>query len=153
MIRRLIGLVGETAERRLSNFVLSLGAAAVLMTLFAAVSLGFGTFAAYVYLRASQGRVVAALIVCAACGLLAIAIWAIGVARRRASRLRRTDAASPPTSPEDVDLLLQYLGAVNGLQGQSALLAATRLGRELSPMQLLVLALIGGFIAGRKLGK
>lgn len=152
MIRRLIGLVGAAAEQRLSNFVLGVGTAAA-VALFAALSLGFGTFAAYVYLRAWHGRVFAALIVCAAYGMLAIAIGAIGVARRRASRLRRANAASPPTSPEDVDLLLQYLGAANGLQGQSALLAATRLGRELSPMQLLVLALIGGFIAGRKLGK
>jgi hypothetical protein len=152
MIRRLIGLVGARAERRLSNFVLGVGAAAA-VALFASVSLGFGTFAAYVYLRASQGRVVAALIVCAAYGMFAIAIWTIEGARRRASRLRRADAASPPTSLENVDLLLQYLGAANGPQGQSALLAATRLGRELSPMQLLVLALIGGFIAGRKLGK
>ena len=150
MIRRLIGLVGATAEQRLSNFARGVGAAAA-VALFAAVSLGFGTFATYVYLRASQGRVVAALIVCAAYGMLAIAIWAIGVARRRASRLRRADAAPPPASPENVDLLLQYLVAASGPQGQSALLAATRLGRELSPMQLLVLALIGGFIAGRKL--
>jgi hypothetical protein len=44
MIRWLIGLIGGAAKRRLRNYLLGIGA-----------SLGFGTFAAYVYLRASQG--------------------------------------------------------------------------------------------------
>lgn len=152
MIRGLTGYLRAAAERRLRVFLLGVVAAAV-VALFAAVSLGFGTFAAYVYLRASEGRVVAALIVCAAYGLLAITIWAIVATRWRAGRLRRVAATSAPASPENVDSLLQSLAAANTPHDQLALVAAVRLGRELSPMQLLALALIGGFIAGRKLGK
>ncbi len=100
MIRWLTDLVGSVAEQRLRDFLLGVGTAAV-GALFAAVSLGFGTFAVYVYLRTSNGRVIAALIVCAAYGLLAITIWAIVAARRRARRLRLAAAESAPASWED----------------------------------------------------
>ena len=121
-----------------------------MVALFAAVSLGFGAFAAYAYLQASQGRVVAALILCAAFGATAIAIWAIAMARRRARRSRlAARASSAPV--EDIDTLLRHLVAAGAQQDQLAL--AARLGRELSPMQLLALALVGGFIAGKKLAK
>ena len=62
----LTGPLGAAAERRLRDFLLGVVAAAVVAL--SPVSLGFGTFAAYVQLRASEGRVVAALIVCAAYG-------------------------------------------------------------------------------------
>ncbi len=151
MIRWLTGLLGGAAERRLGDFLLG-AAAAGAVALFAAVSLGFGTFAVYVYLRASQGRIVAALIVCAAYGASAIAIWAIGMARRRARRLRLAAMASSAPAPvEDLDSLLLHVLAAGAQQEQLA--EAMRLGRELSPMQLFALALIGGFIAGKKLAK
>jgi hypothetical protein len=57
MIRGLTSFLAAAAERGLRNLLLSV-AAATLAALFAAVSLGFGTFAAYAYLRASEGRVV-----------------------------------------------------------------------------------------------
>ncbi len=78
MIRGLTGFMAAEAERRLKDFLLGV----------AAVSLGFGTFAAYIYLRALEGRVVAALIVCAACALLAITIGVIRAAPQRSGRLR-----------------------------------------------------------------
>ena len=152
MIRWLIGLLGSAAERGLGKLLLGVAAAGV-VGLFAAVSLGFGTFAVYVYLRASQGPVLAALIICAVYGVTAIAIWAIGAARRRARRLRLAAMASASAPVADIDSLLRHLVAAGAQQDQLALAAAMRLGRELSPMQLLALALIGGFIAGKKLAK
>ena len=150
MIRWLTGLLGAAAEQRLGDFLLAVAGAGI-MALFAAVSLGFGTFAVYAYLRASQGRVVAALIICAAYGATAITIWAIGMARRRARRLRLAAMASASAPVADINSLLRHLVAAGAQQDQLALVA--RLGRELSPMQLLALALIGGFIAGKKLAK
>ena len=150
MIRWLTGLLGAAAERRLGDFLLGVAAAGV-VALSAAISLGFGTFAVYAYLRASQGRVVAALIVCAAFGATAITIWAVGMARRRARRLRLAAMASASAPVEDLDSLLQHLVAAGAQQDQLA--AAMRLGRELSPMELFALALVGGFIAGKKLAK
>jgi hypothetical protein len=142
--------LGAAAERRLGDFLLGVAAAGV-VALSAAISLGFGTFAVYAYLRASQGRVVAALIVCAAFGATAITIWAVGMARRRARRLRLAAMASASASVEDLNSILQHLVAAGAQQDQLA--AAMRLGRELSPMQLFALALVGGFIAGKKLAK
>jgi hypothetical protein len=149
MIRSLTALLAAAAGRGPRNLLLG-AAAATLAALFAAVSLGFGTFAAYIYLRASEGRVVAALIVAAAYGLLAITIGVIGAARLR---LRRAAAASAPASRGNVDSLLQHLAAAGSAENQQALVAAMQRGREFSPMQLLALALIGGFIAGRKLAR
>ena len=149
MIRWLTGLLSAAAERRLGDFLLG-AAVAGMVALFAAVSLGFGAFAIYAYLQASQGRVVAALIVCAAFGAAAIAICAIAMARRRARRSRQAAKASSARAG-DIDLLLRHLAAAGAQQDQLAL--AARLGRELSPMQLLALALAGGFIAGKKLTK
>ena len=140
---------GAATQRRLRDFLLG-AAVAGMAALFAAVSLGFGVFALYAYLQASQGRVVAASIICAAFAATAIAIWATGIARRRARRSRRAAMAS--SAPvEDIDALLRRFVAA-GAEGDQ-LATAARLGRELSPMQLLALALVGGFIAGQKLSK
>ena len=150
MIRGLIGALEASVERRFRNVVLC-GVAAATVALLAAVSLGFGTFAAYAYIRASQGSVVAAVILCAAYGLLAITILATWMVRRHASRSRRTGAA--PASPENINSFLQSLAAAETSKDRLALVAAMQFGRELSPMQMLALALIAGVIAGRKLGK
>jgi hypothetical protein len=149
MIRGLTALFRVTAEQRVREFLLGV-VAAVVATLFAAVSLGFGTFSAYVYLCASEGRVVAALIVGAVYGLVAITIW---VTRRRTSCFRHAAAASAPATSGTSDALIQSLAAAGTPQDQLALVTAMRLGRELTPMQLLALALIGGYVAGRKIGK
>jgi hypothetical protein len=109
MIRGLTGVLAATAERGLRDFLLGIVAATV-AALFAAISLGFGTFAAYVYPRASEGR-------------------------------------------GNVDSLLQDFAAAGTARDQRALVAALRLGRELSPAQLVALALVGGFIAGRRIRK
>jgi Kef-type K+ transport system membrane component KefB len=150
MIRWLTGLLGGAAERRLGDFLLGVAAAGA-VALSAAISLGFGAFAVYAYLQASQGRVVAALIVCAAFGATAITIWAVAMARRRARRSRLAAMASASASVEDLNSILRHLVTAGAQQDQLA--AAMRLGRELSPMQLFALALVGGFIAGKKLAK
>jgi hypothetical protein len=155
MISRLAGCLRAMAERHVRDAVRSVVAATV-MILAAAVSLGFATFAAYAYFCEPVGRVVAALIVAAAYGLLFVTIWVVGVMRRRAARSRRTMAGSASSGP--TDLLQQRLTTAgspqaDGALGDLALATALQLGRELSPGQLIALAIIGGFIAGRKLGK
>jgi hypothetical protein len=147
MVRELIGLWGAAAERCVHDSLLTV-AAVTAAALFTAVSLGFATFAGYEYCRAWDGHVAAALIVAAIYALLAIAILAIEAARRRAARLRRAAAAA---SPPAVDSLLQSQATPDAPPEQLALIAAMRLGRELSTMQLLALTLAAGFMAGRKL--
>lgn len=147
MFRWVIGLVGATIEQRVRDSMLGI-AVMIVGALFATVSLGFGTFGAYVYVSESEGPVVTALIMSATYGLLAIVIWAVWAARRRAAAGRRGAAA--PANPGNVDWL-QSLAGAGTPEDQQALAAAMRLGRQLSPIQVLALALISGFIAGRKL--
>jgi hypothetical protein len=107
MVRELIGLWGAAAERCLRGWLLGVVTATV-AALFAVVSLGFATFAAYIQLRASTRTVVAALIVCTAYGLLAIAIWAVGVARSRATQSRRAAASVLASAGSNVDSLREW---------------------------------------------
>lgn len=149
MFRGLIDLWGTAAERLLRECLF--GAATVgLAVLFAIVSLGFGTFAAYLHLRALHGGVVAALIVGAAFGIIAVSIWVFGAVRRHGRRRHPVALAPTPSAKRETPVAPAAAGSS---QEQIVLATAMRLGRELSPMQLLALALIGGFIAGRKLDK
>jgi hypothetical protein len=150
MIRYLTNLLDVATERRFRAFLLGVGAAAV-VTMFAIASLGFGAFGAYGYLRPMEGSVAAALILCAASGVLALAIGAFTWTRRRARRMQANAAASTPAG--NVNSFLQGFIATGAPDQQSTLDAAMRFARDMTPMQLVALALIGGFTAGRKLRK
>jgi hypothetical protein len=150
MIRYLTNLLDVATERRFRAFLLGVGAAAV-VTMFAMASLGFGAFAAYGYLRPMVGPVAAALILCGASGLLALVIGAFTWTRRRARRMQANAAASTPAG--NVNSFLQGFIATGAPDQQSTLDAAMRFARDITPMQLVALALIGGFTAGRKLRK
>lgn len=151
MLRWLTGLLGAVAERALADLLLGVIAAAA-VALLAGISLAFGTFAAYVHLSVTEGPVVAAMIVGAVYGLLAIMTCAFVMVRRR-RRLRVAVASASAVPPGNVESLLQSLAGAGAPLDQQAMAAALQLGRELSPIQLLALALIGGFITGRTLGK
>jgi hypothetical protein len=153
MIGRLTGLLGRAAEQSLQAVMLRL-IVAMSIALFAAISLGFGTFAAYGCLRGLLGGSVAALIICLAFGLVAVTIWVVWTARGR--QARRGVAPAAPAAPApvgSVTSLLQSLAEAAAPQDREVMAAAARLGRELSPFQLLALAVIGGFIVGRKLDR
>jgi hypothetical protein len=153
MIHWLSSLLQALTERRFRGFLLGVGAAAM-VALLGAVALGFGTLAAYDHLRTSRGVVEAALLICVAYALLAILIGVIAMLRRRTKPLVRIAASAPPPAASDnIHSLFQSLAGAGAPQDREALLAAMQLARALSPLQLLATALIGGFIAGRKLGK
>jgi uncharacterized membrane protein len=151
MVHWLTALLGDAVERSLHTVLPGI-VAATAVALFTVVSLGFGTFAAYGYLRGLEGAIGAALILCLAYGLVAVTILAFWAVRRR--RVRRVRcAASASASAATVTSVLQSLAAVGTPQDREVMAAAIRLGRELSPMHLVALAVIGGFIVGRKLDK
>ena len=150
MIRYLTNLLDVATERRFRAFLLGVGAAAV-VTMFAIASLGFGAFGAYGYLRPVVGPMGAALVLCGTFGLLALVIGAFTWTRRRARRMQANAAASTPT--RNVNSFLQGFIATGAPDQQSTLDAAMRFARDITPMQLVALALIGGYTAGRKLRK
>ena len=105
---------------------------ATVAALFAAVSKWFATVVAYVHLCVSDGPLAAALIVCAAYGVLAIAIWAIRVMRRRATRTRHCGSVGAGIIRRRRFATKIALAATGTPKDPLALIAAIRLGRELS---------------------
>ncbi|GGJ45378.1 hypothetical protein [Neoroseomonas lacus] len=149
MFRGLYRLLVAAGDWRPRDFLLGV-VAAELVALMAVVSLGFATFAAYTHFAASEGPVFAALVISVSYGMVAI-IAGIVLARWHARTSHHE--ARAPAAPEDLELLLRSLGEAGNAQDQAALIAALRLGRDLTPMELLAVSLIGGFFAGRRAGK
>jgi hypothetical protein len=155
MIGGLIEHIKSVAQSRMRRAIQSLILMAV-VTLCGLVSLGFATYSAFLYLRSLEGEVFAALIIAAAYGAISVVTLGISLAFRRADPPHAAPAPQPvpTTSPADaVEPLLTSLDPAADPRDRLALLAATQVGRELSPVQLVALAAVGGFLAGRKLGK
>ncbi len=149
MFRGFYRLLVAASDWRPREFLVTV-VGAELVVLLAVISLGFGTFAAYTHLAASEGAAFAALVISASYGVAAtlggvtLWLWHSRSARRR---------PATPDLPESLEPLLRSLGAGTNLQDPLALLGALREGRDLSPMELLAISLIGGFLAGRNTGK
>jgi len=150
MFGGLYRLVGAVADWRPRDFLIGMVAAEA-VALLAVVSLGFGIFAAFTHLAATQGTVHAALVISGSAAVVA-AIAGFALARWQAG-------ASPPDPPpaepppDSLEVLLKSLTAAGTQQDQAALISALRLGRDLTPMELLAVSLVSGFFAGRKAGK
>lgn len=119
---------------------------AEVVTLLSTVCLGFGTFAAYMQLSAVEGPVFAALVISVAYGVVAVIA---GVALARWHARSTFPSSTAPAPPENLEALLQSLAAAGAPQDQTALIGALRVGRNLSPMELIAVSLISGFFAGR----
>jgi hypothetical protein len=76
-----------------------------------------------------------------------------GVALMRWHERLSRPASATQAPPENLEALLQSLSAAGAPQDQKALIAALRVGRDLSPMELLAVSLISGFFAGRGASK
>jgi hypothetical protein len=145
MFRGLHRLMVAAADWQPRDFLIATIAAEV-VTLFTIICLGFATFAAYMHFSASQGPVFAAIMISATYGVVAVIC---GVALMRWHERSSRPASAAPTPPENLEALLQSLSAAGAPQDQNALIAALRVGRDLSPMELLAISLISGFFAGR----
>lgn len=146
MFRGLHRLFLAAADWQPRDFLIGMVGAEV-VTLLGAVSLGFGTFAGYAHLSATQGPVFAGLVIAAAYGVVAVT-GGIALARWHASSSKAVPAEEP-APPENLEALLRSLAGAGTPQDQMALIAALKVGREVSPMQLLAISLISGFFAGR----
>lgn len=149
MLRDLYRLLLAAADWRPRDFLVTVVGTEFVLLL-AVVSLGFGTFAAYTHLVASEGTVYAALVISGSYGVVAtLAAVTLWLWYARSARRRPT---TPPV-PEDLEALLQVLAEGGIPQDPKALIAALREARDLSSMERLALSLIGGFLAGRNVGK
>lgn len=135
MFRGLHRLLVAAAEWHPRDFLIR-AVGIELVMLFAAVSLGFTTFAAYTHLSASEGPFFAAAVISAAYGTVAT-IGGIVLARWHAGPSSHRPTGAVP--PEGLEALLQSLAAGGTRQDKMALIAALQLGRALSPMELLAM--------------
>jgi len=149
MFRGLHRLMIAAADWHPRDFMIG-AIGAELVTLFTVICLGFGTFAAYTLFSASEGPVFAAIMISATYGVVAVIC---GVALMRWHDRSSRPASAAPAPPENLEALLQSLSAAGAPQDQKTLIAALRVGRDLSPMELLAVSLISGFFAGRGASK
>ena len=149
MFRGLHRLMIAAADWHPRDFLIG-AIGAELVTLFTIICLGFGTFAGYTHLSASEGPVFAAAVISIAYGVVAVIC---GVALMRWHERLSRPASAAPAPPENLEALLQSLSAAGAPQDQKALISAMRVGRDLSPMELLAVSLISGFFAGRGASK
>ena len=139
-------------KRHWRRFVLDVIATATMIAC-GLMGIGLATLAAYDGLRATQGSVSAALILSAIYGISAFLIFTMRSYRRRAVQHPRNIAPVEACSNDVPDLLRSAMAAASGASRPEELAAGLSLGRALSPFESIAVALISGFLAGRRLGK
>ena len=151
MITAVLDFVRQTIARqcrdiRSDAFILTI------VALSGIASLAFASFAAFAWLRGVAGDVAAAAIMAGAYGAIAMLIALVRALRRRRSRHEK----EPHVNREAAEN-----GRPSGdrrtdtaeIDTQALLAQAMKLGNELSTMQLLAVALLGGILAGRNIRK
>jgi hypothetical protein len=118
---------------------------------FGAIALGFVTLAGYRALLGGFSAPEAALIVAAAYAAGAALVAAVAVACRK--RLREETGAAPGNAiqTEGLAAVIDTLTGNGAPSSAPALAGLAQLSKSLSPIQLAGLALVGGFVVGRKL--
>jgi len=140
----LLSVLAAGSKRRLR--VLILGAALALAgAASASVGLGFATFALFEAVRLRTDAIDAALAVSGLYFLLAAIFFLL---RRRVATPRRVPETAAPAAQ---DAPIDPLGAAAGAPQAAAIAMGAELARQLTPLQLTLLAALSGFVAGRRL--
>ena len=142
---KFLSALAATSQRRMRRFVIGAALAAA-SGLAAVVGLGFATYALFEAWRLQYGVVNAAL------GLSAIYFLLAGVlylcSRRAGGNSPAPAAALPLTDNADA---LRAASQAGGSPQAAALAMGVELAKQMSPVQLAALAVLSGFIAGRRL--
>ena len=151
MIETLTAILRGIAERRYREFQFGVAVSAAVVLL-GAVSLGFATVAAFTQLRTVVGAVATEAILAGAYAGAAVLLAGVRMLRRRTSR--RTIATASSRAMSGIgDIPQAQPRQAAAVETAEPLMQALKLGSELSTTQLLVVALLGGIVAGRNLRK
>jgi hypothetical protein len=134
------------SQRRLRRVALT-AALAFAGALSAAVGLGFATYALFYAWKLQYGAVNAAFGLSAIYLVLAVVLF---LCLRRVGATPTSATNRPAAESMGASELLRERGEANDAQA-AALSAGAEIARQLTPMQLALLAAISGFVAGRKL--
>jgi len=135
--------LASASQQRLRRFFVcaSLAAAGALSGI---VGLGFATYALFEALRLQHGVVDASLALAALYLLLAVVFYLIF------RRVSRSPLSAPGPADDPVDAFKAAVGAAPPPQA-AAITMGIELAKQLTPLQLTLLAALSGFAAGRKL--
>ena len=143
-----LSALAEWPRQRLRRLFIR-AALAFASALLAAIGLGFATYALFAALRLQYGVVNASI------GLGAIYFILAGIVYLCSRRIGAKSAnmkASAPISGLTADSEALKAAAQSASEQQAAVLAlGIELAKQLTPVQLAVLGLLSGFVAGRKL--
>ena len=118
---------------------------------FGAIALGFVSLAVYRALLDGFTAPEAAIILAAAFAVGAAAVAALAVGCRKHLREGTKAAHGNAIQTDGLAAVIDTLTGNGAASAAPALAGLAQLSKTLSPMQLAALALVGGFMAGRKL--
>ena len=137
------------AQRRARRLFAS-AAFAVAAALSGSIGLGFLTYALFEAVRAAYGQIDAAIAIGAIYIVLAGILWIVS---RRAGALPPAPIASERSeaaAANDFDIAAMK-AAEASIAPQAAVAIGVEIAKQLTPLQLTLLAAFSGFVAGRKL--
>ena len=144
---KFLSVLAAQTQQRLRRFIICAGLAFA-AALTGAIGLGFATFALFEALRRDYGAINAAIVVAA---LYVIIAGLLALLARRAGRPARADASPPPQQAASAASDPLSAAAQAGAPQAAAVAMGIELAKQLTPLQLTLLAALSGFVAGRRL--
>ena len=138
-IQRRVGRVARIAPFVLTAFVCIVA------------SLGFFSVALYISIKAEHGAVTAALIVASGYGVIALIAAAVALWLGRDTSGEAAISAGRLATLATPDAVAEAVKAVASGSEQAALLAGLQIANKLKPFELIGLAMVAGFVAGRRM--
>jgi len=142
---KVLSALAADAQQGLQRLIVSTGLA-LAAVLAAAVGLGFATSSLFVALRAQYGAVIAALIVSVIYFVIAALLFFLS---RRAGR--RTPMREAREQLRQAGEKLSAEADTADAPQVAAMAAGLELAKQMTPLQLTLLAALSGFVAGRRL--
>jgi putative superfamily III holin-X len=144
---KFLSALAAQTQQRLRRFIIcaSLAFAAALT---GATGLGFATYALFQALRRDYGAINAAIALAA---IYIVIAGLLALIARRAGRPARADASPPPQAASAATDPLSAAAQDSGAPQAAAVAMGVELAKQLTPLQLTLLAALSGFVAGRRL--
>lgn len=144
---KFLSVLAAQTQQRLRQFIVcaSLACAAAVT---GAIGLGFATYALFRALQLQYGPVNAAIAVAA---IYLVAAGLLALLARGAGRSARVNAGPPPAAAAAPADPLSAAAPANGAAQAAAIAMGVEIAKQLTPLQLTLLAVLSGFVAGRRL--
>jgi hypothetical protein len=140
---KFLSVLAASSQRRLRRYLIC-AALVFASVLSVAIALGFATYALFETWRLQYGVIHAALGLAGIYFIIAVILYLCFL------RVGAVQASAPPAADAKLDALAAAAQA-NAQPQAAALAMGVELAKQMSPLQLTVLAALSGFVAGRRL--